>query len=184
MVALWKFCKITNITKYCIEDSTSRNKIINVNTKSITAILQKRCNLIKRYCISDLIETSLEITGDSMEEAQQRVPNYLELNYLRGFAILSVISIHVCMFFKKMININLLTVFYMTIDAFSHFAVPAFIFISGFGLYNSYNGNFQIGYIYRKRFKYILPPYFVFSTLYAINNQILGKMLHFVYQVF
>jgi len=64
-----------------------------------------------------------------MKVAQQKTHQYTELNQLRSFAILSVISIHVCMFFKTMTNINLLTVFYMTIDTLSHFAVPAFIFI-------------------------------------------------------
>jgi peptidoglycan/LPS O-acetylase OafA/YrhL len=130
--------------------------------------------------MSDLKKASLETIGDSRKVGQETAQHYTEVNYLRGFAILSVISIHVSASFRNMTNINSLTVLYMAIDSLSQVAVPAFISISGFGLYNSYNVNFQIGHFYRKRFKYILPPYFIFSTLYAIcNSEIRGKLLNF-----
>jgi len=120
--------------------------------------------------MSDLKETSLGILGDSTKVAQQKTNYYPEINYLRGFAILSAISVHVSGNFAEMTNINLLTVLYMAINALSCVAVPAFVFISGFVLYNSYNVNFQIGHFYLKRFKYILPPYFIFSILYSIYD--------------
>lgn len=120
--------------------------------------------------MSDLKETSLGIIGDSTKVAQQKTNYYPEINYLRGFAILSAISVHVSGNFAEMTNINLLTVLYMAINALSCVAVPAFVFISGFVLYNSYNVNFQIGHFYLKRFKYILPPYFIFSILYSIYD--------------
>ena len=120
--------------------------------------------------MSDLKENSLGITGDPTKVAQKKTHYYPEINYLRGFAILSAISVHVSGNFTEMSKINLLTILYMAIDALSCVAVPAFIIISGFVLYNSYNVNFQIGHFYRKRFKYILPPYFIFSILYSIYD--------------
>jgi len=120
--------------------------------------------------MSDLKETSLGIIGDSAKVAQQKTNYYPEINYLRGFAILSAISVHVSGNFTEMANINLLTVLYMAIGSLSGVAVPAFVFISGFVLYNRYNVNFQIGHFYLKRFKYILPPYFIFSILYSIYD--------------
>jgi len=94
---------------------------------------------------------------------QQKTHYYPEINYLRGFAVLFMISIHVSVYFIEMTDLNLLTVLYMAIDVFSQAAVPAFIFISGFVLYNKYNTDFKIGSFYTKRLKYILPPYFSFS---------------------
>lgn len=103
---------------------------------------------------------------------------YPEINYLRGFAILAVISIHVSAYFTKMDSINALTLVYMTIDAVSQFAVPAFIFISGFVLYNKYNSNFDLKQFYLKRYKTIIPPYIIFSTFYIVVKLPVAKMLH------
>jgi surface polysaccharide O-acyltransferase-like enzyme len=99
---------------------------------------------------------------------QQKINYYSEINYLRGLAILSVISIHISDYFTEMTNINLLTKIYMVIDALSQAAVPAFIFVSGFVLYNSYNANSKIVPFYVKKLKYILPPYIIFSAFYII----------------
>jgi probable poly-beta-1,6-N-acetyl-D-glucosamine export protein len=118
--------------------------------------------------MSGFKEVNVGILGDSTKMPQQKTRYYSEMNYLRSFAILSVISIHISDYFTEMTNINLLTVLYMAIDAFSRAAVPAFVFISGFVLYNKYNIRFKIGHFYIKRFKYILLPYFIFSTLYII----------------
>jgi surface polysaccharide O-acyltransferase-like enzyme len=86
---------------------------------------------------------------------QQKINCFSEINYLRGLAILSVISIHISGYFTEMTNINLLTTIYMIIDALSQAAVPAFSFVSGFVLYNSYNENFKIVPFYVKKLKYI-----------------------------
>src|ERR1035437_10691237 len=105
--------------------------------------------------MSDLKETSLGIIGDSTRMAQQKTNYYPEINYLRGFAILSAISVHVSGNFAEMTNINLLTILYMAINALSCVAVPAFIFISGFVLYNSYNLSFPLHNFSFKRLKHI-----------------------------
>lgn len=107
---------------------------------------------------------------------------YSEINYLRGFATLSVISIHISCYFTKMTTINLLAMLYMTIDSLSQFAVPAFIFVSGFVLYNNYNTELRIGQFYMKRFESIVPQYIIFSTFYIIiivyGSKIIGKSLY------
>ena len=89
-----------------------------------------------------------------------------EINLLRAFAILAVISIHVSDHFKIMDGITVLSSVYMAIDAFSHFAVPLFICISGFVLYNKYFEGIDIKTFYEKRLKSVLPQYLIFSTFY------------------
>ena len=101
-----------------------------------------------------------------------------EVNILRAFAILAVISIHVSDHFKIMGGITLLTSVYMAIDAFCHFAVPLFICISGFVLYNKYSGAIDLKTFYEKRLKSVLPQYLIFSTFYLtvtyIGSLVLG----------
>ena len=53
-----------------------------------------------------------------------KVRYFDEINILRAFAILAVISIHVSANFTKMDTINGLAALYMSIDVLSHFAVP------------------------------------------------------------
>lgn len=112
-----------------------------------------------------------------MYESKKRT-YYPEINYLRGFAILAVISIHISSSFTKIPSINWLTLAYIVIDAVSHFAVPAFIFISGFVLYNKYNSSFDLKQFYLKRYKTIIPPYIIFSTFYILIKYPVAMLLH------
>ncbi|MFA6768934.1 MAG: acyltransferase [Parabacteroides sp.] len=112
-----------------------------------------------------------------MEETKTHSKYYPEINYLRGFAILAVISIHVSGVFTKM-QMSSMTMIYMFIDAISQFAVPAFIFISGFVLYNKYNSDFDLKQFYLKRYKTIIPPYLIFSTFYILVKIPVAKMIH------
>ncbi len=102
-----------------------------------------------------------------------------EVNILRAIAILAVISIHVSDHFKIMSDITVLTSVYMAIDAFSHFAVPLFICISGFVLYNKYSGRIEIKNFYEKRLKSVVPQYIIFSTFYLgvtyVGSLVLGN---------
>ncbi|WFN33444.1 acyltransferase [Methanogenium sp. S4BF] len=106
-----------------------------------------------------------------------------EINILRAFAILAVISIHVSDHFKIMGGITLLTLVYMAIDAFCHFAVPLFICISGFVLYNKYSGAVDVKTFYEKRMKSVLPQYLIFSTFYLgvtyAGSLVLGTSVSF-----
>jgi len=90
-------------------------------------------------------------------------PEYFsEIVYLRAIAILAVISIHAS---PKGSSINFLTLLYMSIDTFSHFAVPLFVCISGFVLYNKYQRSYSLKIFYKKRFLSVVPQYTIFSIL-------------------
>jgi probable poly-beta-1,6-N-acetyl-D-glucosamine export protein len=118
--------------------------------------------------VSGINETIVSISSDSTKMAQQKTQYYSEMNYLRGLAILFVISNHISDYFSEMTNINLLAILYMALSALAQAAVPAFVFISGFLLYNNNNIKLETGTFYIKRFRYILPPYIIFSALYII----------------
>jgi probable poly-beta-1,6-N-acetyl-D-glucosamine export protein len=108
---------------------------------------------------------------------------FFEIVYLRALAILAVISIHVSGSFDKMSSINFLTLLYMSISTFSHFAVPLFVCISGFVLYNKYQGTFSLKVFYKKRLMSVIPQYTIFSILWIlfiyIGTIYLGKVWNF-----
>jgi len=95
---------------------------------------------------------------------------FSEIVYLRAIATLAVISIHTSAYFTKMSTINFLTLIYMSIDAFSFFAVPLFICISGFVLYHKYRWPFSLQLFYKKRFTSVVPQYLIFSTFAIIST--------------
>jgi len=121
-------------------------------------------------------------------------PEYFsEIVYLRAFAILAVISIHVSDYFTEMATINFLTFLYMSIDTFSHFAVPLFVCISGFVLYNKYQGSYSLKIFYKKRLLSVVPQYTIFSIFGILFIYVgciyLGKVWNFdainiIYQYF
>lgn len=100
-----------------------------------------------------------------------------EINMLRALAILAVIAIHVSTYFIEMESITLLTTLGMAVGIFSHFAVPLFIGISGFVLYNKYSGGIDFKQFYQKRLASILPPYLIFSTFYLAFSSICALIL-------
>lgn len=99
-----------------------------------------------------------------------QINKFDEIEYLRGFAILAVIAIHISANFTHIQNINLLLIVNVIVDVFSHFAVPLFIFISGFVLSFKYKGSFSQKTFYKKRAKFVLPQYIIFSLLYILLN--------------
>ncbi|ANE45146.1 hypothetical protein SY83_00975 [Paenibacillus swuensis] len=83
---------------------------------------------------------------------------------------------------------------YLFANIFSSFAVPAFICVSGFVLFYSYYKKpltrTVITTFYKKRTKYILVPYLIFSVLYFVIKSLLNPhadvqtaALKFVYQM-
>lgn len=108
--------------------------------------------------------------------------NFKEIEILRGIAILAVIILHVCGRSENMNHEDLTRIIFRTIFALSQFAVPLFIFLSGFTLTARYENNFSIKKFYRDRFKNIIPPYIIFSLIYmsfAINpDQITSQVLY------
>jgi len=95
--------------------------------------------------------------------------NYIfEMDYLRGLAILLVISVYVSSVFTGMNATSFLYFLYISIDTFSEAAVPLFIFISGFVLFLNYQRNFSLVTFYKKRFLSVVPQYLIFSTFYLV----------------
>jgi surface polysaccharide O-acyltransferase-like enzyme len=91
-----------------------------------------------------------------------------ELDYLRGFAILAVISIHTVANFTSFGTHGKLAVVNMFINMYVHFAVPLFIFISGFVLTFKYFEKYKIDQFYKKRALSILPQYIFLSIIYML----------------
>lgn len=100
-----------------------------------------------------------------------------EVDILRGFAILAVILIHVCGTVTQVSSLNALVItnFFIAIFSFA-FAVPLFVFVSGFSLSNKYYGSFSYSRFLRKRLNFIIPPYIIFSIFYSIVSNGFNSM--------
>ena len=89
------------------------------------------------------------------------------IDNLRGISMLGVIAIHIGSFAGNTNNFTL----YMLLEILSRYSIPAFFFISGYGLFVT-DKNFLTGgsldyksFLF-KRFKAVLVPYIVWSLLY------------------
>jgi peptidoglycan/LPS O-acetylase OafA/YrhL len=92
----------------------------------------------------------------------------IEIDYLRGFAILAVLAIHVSSAFALSDHLTNLVLINMFIDTFSqHMAVSLFVFISGFVISLRYGRNLSIISFYKRRAYFIFPPYIAFTILYT-----------------
>lgn len=97
-----------------------------------------------------------------------------EINYLRAIAIIGVLIIHTTDNTAEVKNLTGLTFSLMYIEELVRFAVPMFIFVSGFVLYNKYKSELLVKDFYKKRFMSILIPYIIFSVVYCIVFAQLG----------
>jgi peptidoglycan/LPS O-acetylase OafA/YrhL len=86
-----------------------------------------------------------------------------EIVYLRGFAILAVIMIHTA---------GVPTLPLLSLGTISHYAIPLFIFISGFVLSHRYKEKIDLQKYFFKRFISIIPQYLIFSIIYILYNSI------------
>ena len=94
-----------------------------------------------------------------------------EINFLRGFGVLAVITIHTTGYFTEIKrSYNTLVLLNLWTDIFSQFAVPLFILISGFVLARNYRNDFSLTKFYKKRIRSIIPQYLIFSVLYTVFN--------------
>ncbi|WP_243671060.1 acyltransferase [Methanoculleus chikugoensis] len=89
-------------------------------------------------------------------------------NTCGGVAALAVIAVHVSMNYTRIPAVNLLALLDVFIYISAHFAVPVFIFVSGWVLAARYAGDYSPGEFYRRRAKTILPPYLFFTALYLL----------------
>lgn len=105
-----------------------------------------------------------------MAQAAKR-PYLPELEIARAFGIMAVVMIHAT---SAVIggydHLSTLYPFYVFLNTFPKFAVPVFVFLSGFVLfYNYYDKPFTLktfGDFYKKRIFKTLIPFLVFSFLY------------------
>ncbi len=99
---------------------------------------------------------------------------YLEsIEYIRGISMLGVVAIHTgsqYILLNPTPNINLVALF----EIVSRFSVPIFFFISAFGLFYRMNlaEPFDYKKFLRRRFKAVLLPYLIWSTLYLLHDNL------------
>jgi peptidoglycan/LPS O-acetylase OafA/YrhL len=85
-----------------------------------------------------------------MKESEMKlIPNnkchyFPELDCLRGFAILAVITTHANAYFAQMGTISNLTILYMVLMVLADYGAPLFFLVSGFALYNKYRIKFNL----------------------------------------
>lgn len=105
-----------------------------------------------------------------------------EINYLRAIAIIAVLIIHTTDDTANLHILNKMTFTLTYIEESVRFAVPMFVFISGFVLYNKYKTNLPIKEFYLKRFSAIVLPYIFFSVIYNVIFSYHDLNLHTVIQ--
>lgn len=95
-----------------------------------------------------------------------------EIEWIRAICCLLVIIIHVTAEFWTSFNYGSVQYkFNILLNSISQFAVPGFVFLSGFVLYYVYhNKEYKILDFYKKRMFKILIPYLICSIIYIILN--------------
>lgn len=93
---------------------------------------------------------------------------FREIEYMRGFAALAVIAVHISMNYTQIPTVNLLALLNLFIYIAAHFAVPVFVFISGWVLAARYAREYPVMTFYRRRARTILLPYLFFTALYLM----------------
>ncbi len=93
-----------------------------------------------------------------------------EITYMRGLCMLGVIGIHVGSYAlaNPQANIHIIAL----LEILSRFCVPAFFFLSAFGLFyhTSVDDEFSYKTFIQKRIQVVLYPYLVWSLFYILYN--------------
>lgn len=104
-------------------------------------------------------------------------PMIPEITYMRGLCMLGVIGIHVGSFglTNPMANVQLIG----WLEIISRFSVPAFFFLSAFGLFYHTSVKEKFSYIsfMKKRMQVVLWPYLTWTVLYLLYNAYVLKEL-------
>ena len=91
------------------------------------------------------------------------------INYLRGLCMLGVIAIHIgsVALTNPTPNLGLIAV----LEILSRFSVPAFFFLSAFGLFYKYplQGPFSYTTYLKRRLKTVFIPYLFWSLFYPVS---------------
>ena len=97
-----------------------------------------------------------------------------QIDRLRSWAIIGVVTIHVTVFFTKITEFSYLPIALASFDIYAHFAVPLFVLISGFVLGIKYTGDFSLKEFYNKRINKIMIPYLIWSAVYISTSEYIG----------
>lgn len=118
-----------------------------------------------------------------MAEVDTKKGRLVELDILRAFAILGVILIHILgASFQFQTKWGLTWDIYVICDQFLRFAVPVFVFLSGFTLGLKYlHKKFSLVDFYRRRVWRILPWYFFWSAVIYFYTHYIGVENDFHY---
>lgn len=111
-------------------------------------------------------------------------PNIIEIHIVRAIAIVAVVLIHVTAGPRVELPWGTLSApFYFASNVLSMFAVPLFLMLSGLVLFYRYHDDFSLGQaiaFYKKRLKFIVIPYLIWSAIYYGYNKIAyGQPLDF-----
>lgn len=90
-------------------------------------------------------------------------PRFAEIDVLRGLAILAVVLTHCYDTFTDLTALTTSTWLYMTATMLLRFAVPCFVFASGFALYARYGPAPPLRAFYAKRARAVVPAYLAAS---------------------
>ena len=102
-------------------------------------------------------------------------PQYFEeMTLLRAVAVISVVAIHTTATFPDMLSRGLLYNSIYVLNSLVGFAVPLFIFISGFVLYNKYPTVTNLKSFYYKRMLTVVIPYIIFHLI----GRVFGSFYH------
>ncbi len=98
-----------------------------------------------------------------------------EITYMRGLCMLGVIGIHIGSYALQnpFANVHLIAV----LEILSRFAVPAFFFLSAFGLFyhTSVEDDFSYEDFMKRRIQVVLWPYIVWSLFYLLYTSFMGQ---------
>jgi probable poly-beta-1,6-N-acetyl-D-glucosamine export protein len=108
--------------------------------------------------------------NDRPDEQVNRSRWMTEFDYLRGFAIVAIISIHVLAFSTLIDHPNSISPVTGYLTHLADFGVPLFLFISGFMLSARYIGRTSARQFYQRRMQSILLPYLFFALVFAVFN--------------
>lgn len=107
-----------------------------------------------------------------MSEENTSVKKLYEIDFIRAVCCVLVVIIHVTASFWHHPQGDPLTFKVMVgLNTFARFAVPCFLFISGFTLYYFYSQRkFSLIAFYQRRLSKVLFPYLLWSTFYTAIN--------------
>jgi peptidoglycan/LPS O-acetylase OafA/YrhL len=107
-------------------------------------------------------------------------PNIVEIGIVRAIAIIAVVLIHVTATPSYVVPWGSLSApFYLLANGLSMFAVPLFLMLSGLVLSYRYHDDWSMGQafaFYKKRIKFIVIPYLVWSLIYYLYNRFASGM--------